>query len=140
MSRALPALPVPAWNTQATYSSIYTPGIHAIDPHSSIATSIHKLVEKVGFGPFGFAPVLPAGLTGGAFPGLFRVGTDEMGRMLRRNLLYTAITRGRELVTVVADPRALQRAVGNAEEGKRWTRLPQRLLRDEPLDRDALIE
>ncbi len=60
--------------------------------------------------------------------------------MLRRNLLYTAITRGRELVTVVADPRALQRAVGNAEEGKRWTRLPQRLLRDEPLDRDALIE
>lgn len=47
--------------------------------------------------------------------------------MLRRNLLYTAITRGRELVTVVADPRALQRAVANADEGKRWTRLPQRL-------------
>ena len=47
--------------------------------------------------------------------------------MLRRNLLYTAITRGRELVTVVADPRALQRAVANADEGKRWTRLPQRI-------------
>ncbi|MCH2100847.1 MAG: ATP-dependent RecD-like DNA helicase [Planctomycetes bacterium] len=47
--------------------------------------------------------------------------------MLRRNLLYTAITRGRELVTVVADPHALNRAVANADEGKRWTRLPQRL-------------
>ena len=75
---ALPALPVPAWNTQATYSSIYTPGIHAIDPHSSIAMSIHKRVEKVGFGPFALAPAMPTGLTGGAFPGLFRVGTDEM--------------------------------------------------------------
>lgn len=49
--------------------------------------------------------------------------------MLRRNLLYTAITRGRELVTVVADPRALARAIANADEGRRWTRLPQRLLR-----------
>lgn len=48
--------------------------------------------------------------------------------MLRRNLLYTAITRGRDLVTVVADPRALARAVANADEGRRWTRLPQRLL------------
>ena len=75
---ALPALPVPAWNTQATYSSIYTPGIHAIDPHSAIATAIHKAAEKVGFGPFALAPAMPTGLTGGAFPGLFRVGTDEM--------------------------------------------------------------
>ena len=78
MPHSLPPLPVPAWNTQATYSSIYTPGVHAIDPHSSIAMSIHKLVEKVGFGPFALAPVMPTGLTGGAFPGLFRVGTDEM--------------------------------------------------------------
>lgn len=52
--------------------------------------------------------------------------------MLRRNLLYTAITRGRQLVTVVADPRALQRAVQNADEGKRWTRLPQRLQEGSP--------
>ena len=42
MPHSLPPLPVPAWNTQATYSSIYTPGIHAIDPHSSIAMSIHN--------------------------------------------------------------------------------------------------
>jgi hypothetical protein len=78
MPHSLPALPVPAWNTQATYSSIYTPGIHAIDPHSAIATAIHKAAEKVGFGPFALAPAMPTGLTGGAFPGLFRVGTDEM--------------------------------------------------------------
>ena len=75
MPHSLPPLPVPAWNTQATYSSIYTPGIHAIDPHSSIATSIHKLVEKVGFGPFGFAPVMP---TATVPNGLFRAPTKEM--------------------------------------------------------------
>lgn len=47
--------------------------------------------------------------------------------MLRRNLLYTAITRGRELVTVVGDPRALGRAVHHADESRRWTRLGTRL-------------
>ena len=38
--------------------------------------------------------------------------------MLRRNLLYTAVTRGRELVVVVASHHALRRAVANAEEGR----------------------
>ncbi len=47
--------------------------------------------------------------------------------MLRRNLLYTAVTRGKEVVTVVADPHALRRAVSNADESQRWTRLRQRL-------------
>jgi len=49
--------------------------------------------------------------------------------MLRRNLLYTAITRGRRLVTVVGDPQAVQRAVANAEESRRWTRLLSKLAR-----------
>jgi len=47
--------------------------------------------------------------------------------MLRRNLLYTAVTRGRELVVVVADPGALRRAVGNATEDQRYGRLRERL-------------
>ena len=47
--------------------------------------------------------------------------------MLRRNLLYTAVTRGKKLVTVVTEPHAFRRAVSNAEESKRWTQLQQRI-------------
>jgi exodeoxyribonuclease V alpha subunit len=48
--------------------------------------------------------------------------------MLRRNLLYTAVTRGKNLVTVVCNQQALWRAVNNADESRRYTRLGPRLL------------
>ena len=47
--------------------------------------------------------------------------------MLRRNLLYTAITRGKELVVVITNPQALARAVHNADENKRFSRLVSRV-------------
>lgn len=47
--------------------------------------------------------------------------------MLQRNLLYTAITRGRELVVVVGDRGALARAVGSAGGSRRYGRLRARL-------------
>jgi len=47
--------------------------------------------------------------------------------MLRRNLLYTAVTRGKELVCVVAAHSALHRAVSNAEENQRYGRLRARV-------------
>ena len=47
--------------------------------------------------------------------------------MLRRNLLYTAITRGRALVVLVAEARALRRAVGEAGGSERETGLRARL-------------
>ncbi len=47
--------------------------------------------------------------------------------MLERNLLYTAITRGKRLVVVVGSRRALQRAVSNATQRRRHTRLAERL-------------
>jgi exodeoxyribonuclease V alpha subunit len=43
--------------------------------------------------------------------------------MLQRNLLYTAITRGRRLVVVVGQRRALAIAVKGRAQGQRWTRL-----------------
>jgi exodeoxyribonuclease V alpha subunit len=39
--------------------------------------------------------------------------------MLRRNLIYTAITRGRRLVCMVGEKRALWRAIRNATRGER---------------------
>ena len=47
--------------------------------------------------------------------------------MLQRNLLYTAITRGRRLVVIVGSRRALAIAVKNARSDKRFTRLAERL-------------
>ncbi len=47
--------------------------------------------------------------------------------MLRRNLLYTAITRGRRLVVLVGARRALAIAVRNAHVAPRYTMLAGRL-------------
>ncbi len=47
--------------------------------------------------------------------------------MLQRNLLYTAVTRGRRLVIVVGERRALAQAVRNDRQQIRFTRLVERL-------------
>jgi exodeoxyribonuclease V alpha subunit len=47
--------------------------------------------------------------------------------MLKRNLLYTAITRGRRLVVIVGTKRALSTAVKNSETVTRYTGLARRL-------------
>ncbi|KAF0240097.1 MAG: exodeoxyribonuclease V alpha [Planctomycetota bacterium] len=47
--------------------------------------------------------------------------------MLQRNLLYTAITRGKRYVAIVGSKRALRTAVANDKERLRWTRLADRL-------------
>ena len=47
--------------------------------------------------------------------------------MLRRDLLYTAITRGKRLVVLVGNRRGLDRAIRNAETSQRYTRLAERL-------------
>ena len=47
--------------------------------------------------------------------------------MLQRNLLYTAVTRGRKLVVVVGDLRALGIAVRNDRQLDRYSRLTERL-------------
>jgi len=47
--------------------------------------------------------------------------------MLARNLLYTAITRGKRLVVLVGTERAAWIATRNAGAAKRWTRLAERI-------------
>ena len=49
--------------------------------------------------------------------------------MLQRNLLYTAVTRGKRLVVLVGSRKALGMAVRNAEVATRATRLSARLAR-----------
>lgn len=47
--------------------------------------------------------------------------------MLRRNLLYTAVTRGKKLVVVVGNARALRMAVERKDDAQRFTALAERL-------------
>ncbi|MCP4448048.1 MAG: ATP-dependent RecD-like DNA helicase [Myxococcales bacterium] len=47
--------------------------------------------------------------------------------MLQRNLLYTALTRGKELVVMVGSSRAVKMAVGNQSSKERWTHLAERI-------------
>jgi len=55
--------------------------------------------------------------------------------MLQRNLLYTAITRGKRLVVIVGSKRALAIAVRRAHTEKRYTALKERLQGLLPLGR-----
>ncbi|HEO71299.1 MAG TPA: hypothetical protein ENN80_08550, partial [Candidatus Hydrogenedentes bacterium] len=47
--------------------------------------------------------------------------------LLQRNLLYTAVTRGKRLVVLVGHPKAIGRAVRNDRIAHRNTRLADRL-------------
>jgi exodeoxyribonuclease V alpha subunit len=49
--------------------------------------------------------------------------------MLERNLLYTAVTRGKKLVVIVGQPKALAMAVKNKKSSRRITALVHRLQR-----------
>lgn len=47
--------------------------------------------------------------------------------LLQRNLLYTAVTRGKKVVVVIAEPKALSIAVKRTDSQRRLTRLRERL-------------
>lgn len=47
--------------------------------------------------------------------------------MLQRSLLYTAVTRGKQLVVLVGSRRAIQTAVNNVDARKRYTWLAERI-------------
>jgi exodeoxyribonuclease V alpha subunit len=64
---------------------------------------------------------------GSEFPAVVIPVTTQHFAMLQRNLLYTGLTRGKKLVVLVGDKRALNIAVGNTEAKMRWSGLLERL-------------
>ena len=48
-------------------------------------------------------------------------------RLMNRNLIYTAITRARQLVILVGDVTLVNQMIDNSEEHKRYTSLAIRL-------------
>ena len=67
---------------------------------------------------------------GSEFPAVIIPVSTQHFVMLQRNLLYTGVTRGRRLVILVGDPKALGMAVRTVAAGKRWGGLLHRLTTD----------
>ncbi len=74
----------------------------------SFATSIHKA-------------------QGSEYPAVVLPLHTQHFKMLRRNLLYTAVTRGKRLVVVVGSRQALELAVRNQDTSRRYSQLRERL-------------
>ncbi|MBW7996238.1 MAG: ATP-dependent RecD-like DNA helicase [Candidatus Glassbacteria bacterium] len=64
---------------------------------------------------------------GSEYPAVLIILLPEHRVMLQRNLLYTAISRGKNLVVLIGDPSAVKRAVSNTRVQLRHTRLAARL-------------
>jgi exodeoxyribonuclease V alpha subunit len=64
---------------------------------------------------------------GSEYPCVVVVLHSQHHVMLQRNLLYTALTRGKRLVVLLGNRRAVARAVKNAAPQHRYTRLAERL-------------
>ncbi len=64
---------------------------------------------------------------GSEFPAVIIPVSTQHFVMLQRNLLYTGVTRGRRLVILVGDPKALGMAVRTVGAAKRWGGLRHRL-------------
>ncbi len=71
---------------------------------------------------------------GSEYPAVVVVMLSSHFVMLSRNLLYTGVTRGKRLVVLVCDPRALSVALKQAHHGERRSRLAERMgMQFEPL-------
>ena len=60
-------------------------------------------------------------------------------KLLHRNLLYTGVTRGKQLVVLVGTQKAIMLAVKNDEVRRRYTGLQQAMIEAFPLLRNSVL-
>jgi exodeoxyribonuclease V alpha subunit len=65
---------------------------------------------------------------GSEYPAVVIPVTTQHYVMLQRNLLYTAVTRGKKLVVLIGQRRALAMAVKGKQTTRRWSKLKEWLL------------
>jgi exodeoxyribonuclease V alpha subunit len=64
---------------------------------------------------------------GSEYPAVIMPVLPQQGRMLQRNLMYTAVSRARNLVVLAGSPEAVKRAVQNTASTLRYSGLTQRI-------------
>lgn len=69
---------------------------------------------------------------GSEYPAVIVPISTQHYMMLRRNLLYTAVTRAKELVILVGSEKAMRIALQNSQAGERYSGLGERLGTGEP--------
>jgi len=69
---------------------------------------------------------------GSEYPAVVMVMHSTHYIMLKRNLLYTALTRAERLAVIIGDRKGLYKAVKTADEKDRYTRLAARLTGELP--------
>jgi exodeoxyribonuclease V alpha subunit len=62
---------------------------------------------------------------GSEYPAVVIPITTQHYTMLQRNLVYTGVTRGKRLVVLVGQRKALAIAVNRAQAGRRWSKLAE---------------
>jgi exodeoxyribonuclease V alpha subunit len=106
--------------------------VTAIDPEEQVLT-VRTLEAEIDYD---FADLDELGLAyaisvhksqGSEFPAVVMPLMMQHYPMLQRNLLYTGLTRARRVVVLVGTKQAIAVALRNAEVGRRFTRLRQRL-------------
>lgn len=106
--------------------------IRAVDPEGGVIVAFPE--REVVYNAAELSDLQPAfAITvhrsqGGEFPAVVLPILPQHTVMLQRNLLYTAITRGRRLVVIVGSRRALARAIANTEQQRRESALAERLV------------
>ena len=60
---------------------------------------------------------------GSEYPAIVIPVTTQHYKMLQRNLMYTAVTRGKKLVVIVGEKRALAMAIKGRQSLRRWSKL-----------------
>jgi exodeoxyribonuclease V alpha subunit len=65
---------------------------------------------------------------GSEYPAVVIPVTTQHYAMLQRNLIYTGITRGKKLVVLVGQKKAVAIAVRNVSGRRRWSKLSERLV------------
>ena len=69
---------------------------------------------------------------GSEYPAVIIPVVTQHYAMLARNLLYTAVTRGKQLVVLIAQKRAMAIAVRGGQQKRRWTKLGEWLAQSSP--------
>lgn len=64
---------------------------------------------------------------GSEYPAVVLLLSTQHYMMLQRNLLYTALTRGKQLVVLIGNPRAVKMATDNHSTAHRYTWLAERI-------------
>jgi exodeoxyribonuclease V alpha subunit len=103
-----------------------------VDPEEGeLSVRFDSRVVSYGFGELD-ALVLAYAATihksqGSEYPAVVIPVMTQHYAMLQRNLLYTGITRGRRLVVLVGQRKAITIAVRNVTGRRRWSKLKERL-------------